>query len=369
MPIYMDKHIVPGIEAKHAAEAHREDLKIQDLYNCRCMTYWVDEAKGSAFCLIDAPNEEAVRELHEAAHGLLPHEIIQVNSNVVEAFLGRIHDPETYTIVGGEELKVFNDPAFRVILIAKTTPLGLLRHNMGVDKTSRLERLLHQSIESQVLKHEGSIVELPQAEYVVSFVSVYQAIRCALAIQHELHIAAELLGLKIGLHAGVPVDKHDAIFGGTIKFASYLCNIGDIGKITLSALINELSKSDYQREAGKEIIEVVHSSKENFLELLFDTLAAKWNSPEFDTKTMSKYMAMSQSKLYRKCIDLVKKSPNILIRTYRLEQSLQLLSSDRNIAQVAFDSGFNSPSYYAKCFQKQYGLLPLEYVKLSTSAN
>ena len=45
MPIYMDRHIVPGIEAKHAAQAHREDLKIQDEYGCRCMTYWVDEER------------------------------------------------------------------------------------------------------------------------------------------------------------------------------------------------------------------------------------------------------------------------------------------------------------------------------------
>ena len=73
MPIYMDRHIVPGIEAKHAAEAHREDLKIQDEYGCRCMTYWVDEDRGSAFCLIDAPDIESVKKMHDRAHGLMPH--------------------------------------------------------------------------------------------------------------------------------------------------------------------------------------------------------------------------------------------------------------------------------------------------------
>ena len=38
MPIFMDLHVVPGIEAEHAAEAHQEDLKIQDAHGCRCFT-------------------------------------------------------------------------------------------------------------------------------------------------------------------------------------------------------------------------------------------------------------------------------------------------------------------------------------------
>lgn len=116
-PIYMDLHIVPGITAKDAAEAHREDIKIQDDYGCRCMTYWVDEDRDSAFCLIDAPDKEAVRKMHDRAHGLIPHEIIQVNSNVVDAFLGRIQDPETFDELASPDIKVFNDPAFRIIEI------------------------------------------------------------------------------------------------------------------------------------------------------------------------------------------------------------------------------------------------------------
>ncbi|NNE76163.1 MAG: DUF4242 domain-containing protein, partial [Pricia sp.] len=71
MPIYMDSHIVPGIEAKHAAEGHLKDLAIQNQFGCRNMTYWIDEERGRVFCLIDAPNEEAVRQMHNHAHGLV----------------------------------------------------------------------------------------------------------------------------------------------------------------------------------------------------------------------------------------------------------------------------------------------------------
>ena len=65
MPIYMDIHNVPGIEALDLAEAHAKDMLIQDFYRCKCMTYWVDEARGVAFCLIEAPDQSFVAEMHK----------------------------------------------------------------------------------------------------------------------------------------------------------------------------------------------------------------------------------------------------------------------------------------------------------------
>ncbi len=60
MPIYMDVHTVPGVKSKDVAEAHCLDLFHQDEYSCRCMTYWIDEERESIFCLIEAPDKDAV---------------------------------------------------------------------------------------------------------------------------------------------------------------------------------------------------------------------------------------------------------------------------------------------------------------------
>src|SRR5438552_15901122 len=88
MPIYMDVHIVPGVKASDVAEAHRKDLLHQEEYGCKCMTYWIDEKRESIFCLIEAPEKEAVKEMHSKAHGLVPNKIIEVSSTIVESFLG-----------------------------------------------------------------------------------------------------------------------------------------------------------------------------------------------------------------------------------------------------------------------------------------
>ena len=58
------------------------------------MTYWIDEERENIFCLIDAPDKEAVEEMHRKAHGLIPNKIIEVNSTLVKSFLGRIYDPD-----------------------------------------------------------------------------------------------------------------------------------------------------------------------------------------------------------------------------------------------------------------------------------
>ncbi len=59
MPIYMDRHdLSDAVTAEHIARLHQEDLKIQDQFGCRGLTYWFDEKRKTAFCLIEAPNEE-----------------------------------------------------------------------------------------------------------------------------------------------------------------------------------------------------------------------------------------------------------------------------------------------------------------------
>jgi len=359
----MDLHIVPGISAKDAAEAHREDLKIQDQYGCRCMTYWVDEERGSAFCLIDAPDKDAVRQLHDRAHGLIPHEIIKVNSNVVEAFLGRIQDPRGFKDLADPDLKIFNDPAFRVILVAKTKNIRLLQHCLGKDKAVHLLSLNNQITRAQLSKFEGRNVELQGAGFVASFLSVSQAVQCALAIQKNLHVAAELIDLRIGIHAGMPVSNDHTIFGNVVNMASYLCWIGEENQIVISSMIHELYKEDTQTLNDNSRIRSTNASEENFLKSLMNTLGENWQNHDFNINVFSEKMSMSKSQLYRKCTALTGMSPNTLLREYRLLKSLRMLESDRNIMQTAFEVGFGNPSYFTNCFHKKFGLHPKTYLK------
>jgi hypothetical protein len=77
MPLYMDVHeqLPHGTGAEDVAQAHQADLATQDRYGVRYLRYWVDEATGKAFCLVEAPAADAAIAVHREAHGLVPDRI------------------------------------------------------------------------------------------------------------------------------------------------------------------------------------------------------------------------------------------------------------------------------------------------------
>jgi AraC-like DNA-binding protein len=104
---------------------------------------------------------------------------------------------------------------------------------------------------------------------------------------------------------------------------------------------------------------------EAILSQLFNKLDENWQNAEFDVDDYCKAMAMSKSQLYRKTISLTGYSPNILLKEYRLERAKELMKKQfYNVAQITFESGFSSPSYFTKCFKKKFGLLPMSYIEM-----
>jgi hypothetical protein len=78
MPLYMDIHHVEGVTADAVAGAHQKDLEVQAAHGVDYKQYWVDEANGKIFCLVEAPDAEAANTVHREAHGLVADEIHEV---------------------------------------------------------------------------------------------------------------------------------------------------------------------------------------------------------------------------------------------------------------------------------------------------
>jgi AraC-like DNA-binding protein len=364
MPIYMDVHILPGVRSKDVAHAHYQDLLHQEEFACNCMTYWVDEERGNVFCLIEAPTKEAVEEMHGKAHGLVPNKVIEVSPNVVSSFLGRIYDPETAE-ADDTGLKVFADPSFRVIMQVRIQDALLLKHCLGNDKAEEMLHQYKQVTRSQLAAHGGSEVECGGNDFVVSFSSASKAVSCALAIQKELQQPGqEDLNLKISLNGGEPVEKSNTLFGDAIQLGGCMCAIAGNAQVVVTAGVKELVAKDHGLSNSTQLL-VLTPQEEGLLRSLFDKLEANWQKAEFDMDDYCKEMAMSNSQLYRKTIQLTGMSPNILLKEFRLEKAKELMRRKKYpIAQITFESGFTSPSYFTKCFKKKYGLLPMAYLEM-----
>ena len=85
---------------------------------------------------------------------------------------------------------------------------------------------------------------------------------------------------------------------------------------------------------------------------------------DLNIENLTIQLGTSKSSLYRKLKANTGLSINEYIRLCRLKQAAELLSSQKyKINEVAFMTGFSSPSYFATCFQKQFNITPSEFVK------
>ena len=246
MPIYMDRHEMEGATAKAVADAHQKDLKLQEKYGIKLMTYWFDESRGSAFCLIDAPAKEKVRQLHEEAHGSVPHQIVEVNPETVEAFLGRIDDPGPAAAgphAPSGETHV--DSAFRTIMFTDMKDSTAITTRLGDSEAIELFRT-HNALTRDVLpQYNGREIQHTGDGFMASFTAASQAVGCAIAIQKSMYAHNQRhpdtnINVRIGVCAGEPVEEDQRLFGSTVQLTSRICDKAEPDQILVAPVIRDL---------------------------------------------------------------------------------------------------------------------------------
>ncbi len=119
---------------------------------------------------------------------------------------------------------------------------------------------------------------------------------------------------------------------------------------------------------NNEHIFAVSPADEKFVTELMDYSEKVWSDTGLQVEDFCKAIGLSKSQLYRKLISLTEKSPNEFIREWRLKEALKLLQKNSgNVSQIAFETGFSSPSYFSKCFLKRFGHLPSDYLLVQTT--
>ncbi|QES87838.1 helix-turn-helix domain-containing protein [Rhizosphaericola mali] len=100
-----------------------------------------------------------------------------------------------------------------------------------------------------------------------------------------------------------------------------------------------------------------------FIEKIYNLLERKIDDPYLNISSLAKSLNVSRAQLHRK----VKLSLGIpaseVVRNYRLYKSLTYLKNGYNSSEAAFMVGFDSPSYFSKCFKKLFGKSPIQYLK------
>lgn len=365
MPIFMDRHdLSETVTADAVAKVHQEDLKIQHQFSCRGLTYWFDEKRKTAFCLIEAPEKKAVSDMHNKAHGMVPNQIIEVDTNIVTAFLGRIGNP---TFPGNSfelEKNIINESAYRTILISKISDFSILKAKFGRDKIKSLTDFYNTLINKDINQDDGREVKRMKDGSVISFSSSAKAIHCAMEIETNIsNLNNAEFQIRIGLSSGPPVTENPTFFGQTVQLAQRLCDSCKRGHIMISAEIKQQIFEEFPDIIADERIIALNQKDEKFLNYLSEVIETNWNEAEFDVNSFSRKLMESKAQLYRKLTALCGQSAHDFIKEYRLRKAVESLEKQEgNVAEIAYKCGFSSPSYFSKCFLERFGILPSAFV-------
>ena len=174
----------------------------------------------------------------------------------------------------------------------------------------------------------------------------------------HLHIEVTDLLYKVTLYE-VPLlaivsEIKNRFFGNVADMNEILCKLSE--KIELSNQ-HQLRFSEFGTRRRFSI-----DVQETVIKKLNEIILSNLSNQEFSMDDMAESLNMSRSSFYRKMKGVLDLSPNEYLRIERLKRAAQLLKEgESRINEICYMVGFNSSSYFSKCFLKQFGVLPKDF--------
>ena len=248
-------------------------------------------------------------------------------------------------------------------------------------KSNDLSRKLQEYIE----KHEASIIYLDEKRFAITFKTSGKAVACGLGIQEFFKNLSASVKMGMYLKEGIQgldnsLNEDDkclinSILSNTSKnqllvtqsIKNLLSGVNLSFTPSVSILDNISRKPSKLYNVGEAILyneEVSHvlseADQDTFLEEVLKIIYQNIDNNNFGVEMLSKQMNISERQLHRRIKETTNKSPIKLIIYTRLHKAKEALSSLNlsPISEIAFQFGFSSPSYFSKCFKKEFGLKP-----------
>jgi len=243
MPIFMDVHKDLGdVTEEDIKGAHEADLAIQDQYGVHFLTFWFNSPDGEAFCLVDAPTKEAAVAVHKASHGLVPHNVVEVQKPTVGLFMG---DWESNVPDIARHSDTELDTGLRAIMFTDLVGSTEISSRDGDARAIEILDNHDRIVRDALASHEGREVKHTGDGIFASFSLVSSAVECAVEIQtafgEPIASDSDAVRLRIGISAGEPVSKEDDLFGAVVNLAARICGHANPGQILASSAVRELS--------------------------------------------------------------------------------------------------------------------------------
>jgi class 3 adenylate cyclase len=244
MPLFMDIHKLQEATTPDAvASAHLADLRLQDKYQVRYLSYWFNEDARRIFCLVQAPSAAAAAAVHREAHGGVADEIIEVEERTVNALLGSADTNLAGAVLqpGGSAI----DTGFRTVMFTDMEDSTTMTQRLGDAEALKLLHAHDAIVRDALASRGGRQVKHTGDGIMAVFLSAFSAVDCAIAIQRALHLHNQQgvgppIRVRVGLSAGEPVEDDGDLFGATVQLAARACAHARPGQILVSNVVAEL---------------------------------------------------------------------------------------------------------------------------------
>jgi len=240
------------------------------------------------------------------------------------------------------------------------------------------------TIDNCVKAHNGNTVQYNEETFTVTFNRPSKAIDCSIdLIESVRDLNAQL---NIGIDIRECYENH-CISKGTETSAKSILKQSQPNQIVLTQTVKnlligvslnfKLHKTIFDVSSRESILlfSVTKGQKhdvrlngadpnkisqnDSFLENVIQTIDINLSNEYFSVEMLCREIGVSERQLQRKLKEITQKSPNQLISTIRLNLAKELiLSTQDTISEIAFKTGFSNPSYFSKCFKKEFGVSP-----------
>lgn len=128
-------------------------------------------------------------------------------------------------------------------------------------------------------------------------------------------------------------------------------------------------KEEFQKAFATNPLAEIHSVNQNkldeeFIEQCTKIILENLDNSDFSINSLAQELNMSRTSIFTKIKGIMGMTPNDFIKVIKLKQAAKLLTEGKyRISEITYITGFSSSSYFAKCFQKQFGILPTDFVK------
>ena len=108
----------------------------------------------------------------------------------------------------------------------------------------------------------------------------------------------------------------------------------------------------------------IDTSQSGFIDRLNALVLENMNEKDFSIDSLAEQFMMSRSNFHKKIKAVTGLTPNDYIKLIRLNKAAELLSTGKyKINEVGYMVGFNTPSYFSRCFHEQFGKLPKDFIE------